>query len=90
MERSNYTHLIGKRFRMKPSITSRPEYFNDEGKMDKYLDGRTFEVYDVRNTRFGMAFEIKDVSDGYQMWFVKIDDTIPQALDNREVRHASK
>jgi len=73
MERNNYTHIIGKRFRMKPSITSRPDYFNDEGKMDKYLDGRTFEVYDVRNTRF-----------------VKIDDTIPQALDNREVRHASK
>jgi len=77
------TDMIGVIYKLKPSITSPPFYFNDEGHMDKYLDGRGFEVIDVVISAFGEAVKIRD---GYTDWFISVDHVVPFELDNRKVR----
>lgn len=84
MNRQNYEHLIGQRFTLKSSITSRPDYFNDMGNMDKYLDGVVFTANDVIKAAFGWGVEIYDGH--YDRWYIRVDDIVPIDLDNRKVR----
>ena len=79
----DYEHLIGQRFTLKPSITSRPDYFNETGHMDKYLNGMSFKAVDVTMASFGAAIRIKD---GYDDWYISVHDVVPLELDNRKVR----
>lgn len=83
MRIQDYEHLIGQKFTLKPSITHRPYYFNESGHMDKYLNGLSFTPVHVLMASFGMAIRIKD---GYDDWYISVNDIVPLELDNRKVR----
>jgi hypothetical protein len=83
MSRQDYEHMIGETYTLKPSITSRPGYFNVNGLMDRYLDGVSFKAVDVFRASFGWGIEIKD---GENHWYIGVDDVVPLQLDNRKVR----
>jgi len=83
MSREDYEYMIGETYTLKPSITSRPGYFNNQGYMDKYLDGVSFTAVDVLRASFGWGIEIED---GGNHWYIAVDDVVPFQLDNRKVR----
>lgn len=86
MNRQDYEHMIGQTYQLKPSIIYRPDYFNDQGRMDKYLDGQTFVARDVVRAAVGWCIEIADDDDRYNYWVISFEDIIPVSLDNRKVR----
>jgi hypothetical protein len=76
---------------MKPSITTRPSYFNPDGLMDKYLGGKLM----MRVDGFGSVrlngvewpcIKISDHANG-TTWLIKEAHVQPKDLDNRRILH---
>ena len=85
MPANNYEHIIGKRFKLKASITTPPQYLNTED-MVKYLftNRKSFVVDDVRkNVQMGWIVFFNYSK--YIHWAVRLDDIEPEAIDNRRV-----
>jgi hypothetical protein len=87
MERDNYNDIIGKPYRLKSSITARPDYFNERGHMDHYIDSRTIIIpFEMYKTEWGMFVRVADkTAKTYETWSIKLNDIEPIEMDNRRI-----
>lgn len=75
-------YSIGQMVRLRPSITKRPDYFNQSGHMDWMLNGAAFQIdsFDTEGRRRYIV-----VQDAKNYWHVLIEDIVPLMIDNRRI-----
>lgn len=83
-------YRVGQRVRLKPSVRTRPSYFNCEGNMDYFLSGEVFviEAFNLHprdDKRDYVLVQDKNNSAVQYQWCIRIDDIMSAAFDNREV-----
>lgn len=76
---------IGQMVRLKPSITSRPNYFHSGGRMDWMLSGAAFKIenFDTDVERGKVYAMTRD--DMHDVWYVLVEDIVPMIIDNRRI-----
>lgn len=81
---------VGQLVRLKPTITTRPTYFNDSGHMD-YLfrdrpDFKVDSIYDAERPSGSMTWIVmRCLEMSGEIWKIRPEDIEPSILDNREV-----
>jgi hypothetical protein len=81
----------GQQVRLKPTITTRPSYFNDRGEMDYlFIERPSFKIEYIYQTERGVGnittfVKMKCVKRSSESWSILPEDIEPSILDNREV-----
>lgn len=89
MEQGNGFY-VGQSVRLKSSVTTRPSYFNDGGRMD-YLfrdrpDFKVDSIYDAERPSGPMTWIVmRCLEMSGETWKLQPQDLEPSILDNREV-----
>lgn len=75
-------YKLGQMVRLRPSITRRPDYFNQGGHMDWMLTGAAFQIHDF-DTEGRTPYVV--MKKGHDYWHVLVDDIVPLVIDNRRI-----